>query len=100
MERNFRQGHGRAPDAHEIPLRLLLLRPATLKALAEEVGLPYKLFQAAANGVVTDAARTWPAAIAASAVTPAQKAKMKAFLERHPAVQAVRRRETANRQGS
>ena len=100
LEREFSKSQGRAPEAHEIPPRLLLLRPATLKALAEEVGLPYKLFQAAANSVVAAAARTWPAAIAASAVTPAQKSKMKAFLERHPAVQAVRRRETANSQGS
>lgn len=90
--REFTQANGRPPEARELPPRLLLLRPSTLKALAETVGLPYKLFQATANAVVAEAARRWPAAIDASPLTPTQKARMKAHLERQPAVQAIRRR--------
>lgn len=96
FEKDFRKTHGRAPGANELPWpKLLLLRPNTLKALAEEVGLPYKIFQATANTVVMAAASNWPAAIDASSVTPIQKDRMKALLERHPAVQSVRRREQA-----
>jgi serine/threonine-protein kinase HipA len=93
MEREFIKANGRPPEGKDVPAKLLLLRPSTLKALAEEVGLPYKLFQATANGVAAEAAAKWPAAIDASSLTPAQKDKMKAHLERHPAVQSIRRRE-------
>jgi serine/threonine-protein kinase HipA len=93
MEREFIKANGKPPEGKDVPAKLLLLRPSTLKALAEEVGLPYKQFQATANSVVTEAAAKWPAAIDASSITPNQKTKMKAHLERHPAVQSVRRRE-------
>ncbi|QIL74135.1 type II toxin-antitoxin system HipA family toxin (plasmid) [Diaphorobacter sp. HDW4B] len=74
--------------------KLQLLRPSTLKVLAEEVQLPYKLLQTTVDKVVTLAARTWPAAIDASELTAVQKTRMKSFLEGHPAVQAVRRRQS------
>lgn len=94
VQKDFAKEKGRPPGPNELPpVKLALLRPSTLKALAEEVGLPYKLFQAAADSVVTAAAGKWPEAIDASSVTPAQKERMKGLLERHPAIQAVRRRE-------
>lgn len=93
LAREFSKENGRAPGPAEIPQKLLLLRPSTLKAMAEEVGLPYKLFQATADDVVTAAASKWPEAIEASSVTSKQKERMKALLERQPAVQAIRRRE-------
>jgi hypothetical protein len=43
--------------------------------------------------VVKRAAAQWPAAIDASNVTGAQKTRMNEVLERHPAVQALRRRD-------
>lgn len=90
----FLKAHGREPrPGEEGPwARLLLLQPATLKALAERIGLPYKLLDKAASQVVKLAAARWPAAIDASEVTAQQKSRMKALLERHPAVQALRRR--------
>lgn len=93
LEREFTKAHGRPPAPGDLPVqKLLLLKPSTLKALAEEVGLPYKPFQAAADAVVRAAARTWPAAIDASPITSTQKKRIKGHLEHHPAVQAVRRR--------
>jgi len=94
LGREFAKANGRPPEPKELPpQKLLLLKPTTLKALAEEVGLPYKLLQSTADAVVTAAASKWPTTIEAGPVTPKQKARMKAHLERHPAVQAVRRRE-------
>lgn len=94
LEKDFLKERGRAPGPNELPaMKLLLLRPSTLKALAGEVGLPYRLFQSTADAVVTAAAAKWPAAIDSSAVTSTQKERMKGHLERHPAVRAVRRRE-------
>ena len=95
FDKAFRKSHGREPvgdEAIEWP-RLLLLRPATIKALAEEVGLPYKLFHSAVEKVVVVAARAWPAGIDASTLTPMQKGRMKALLERHPAIRSLRRRD-------
>lgn len=94
VAKDFERATGRPSEPHELPpMKLSLLRPSTLKALAEQVGLPYKLFQTTADSVVTAAAGKWPAAIDASSVTPLQKERMKGLLERHPAVQAIRRRE-------
>ncbi|CAN5406165.1 hypothetical protein BH11PSE7_BH11PSE7_23870 [soil metagenome] len=93
FESEFMKARGRPPKPNERPAqKLLLLRPSTLKALAEEVGLPYKIFQATADALVTAAVGSWPEAIDASSVTPMQKQKMKALLARHPAAQAVLRR--------
>lgn len=93
--KEFQNTHGRAPERDETSPwpKLLLLRPSTIKALAEEVGLPYKIFQATVNAVVSAAAKTWPASIESSALTSTQKERMKSLLQRHPAVQAVRRPE-------
>ncbi|MBF5006757.1 type II toxin-antitoxin system HipA family toxin [Diaphorobacter caeni] len=95
LERRHLAEHGEpmTPAQRAVASKLQLLRPSTLKALAEALRLPYKLLQTTVDKVVTDAANTWPAAIAASEITPAQKTRMTAFLERHPAVQAVRRRQ-------
>jgi serine/threonine-protein kinase HipA len=90
----FAKTHGRDPGpGEEAPWsRLLLLQPTTLKALAERIGLPYKRLDTVAAQVVKQAAAQWPAAIDASNVTSAQKTRMNEVLERHPAVQALRRR--------
>lgn len=69
--------------------KLKLLRPSTLKAMAEAVGLPYRLFQATADKVVKQAVKEWPALIANSGMTPAQKTKLLDFFNRQPAVQAA-----------
>jgi len=92
LSREFQKTQGRPPEGRELPQKLLLLRPLTLKTLAETVGLPYKQFQATADTVVRNAASRWPAAIDASTLTPAQKNKMKDHLEKQPAVKAARRR--------
>ncbi|MDO9438867.1 type II toxin-antitoxin system HipA family toxin [Hydrogenophaga sp.] len=94
-DKDFHQTHGRAPEEGEASpwKRLLLLSPATLKALAEAVGLPYKVFQRTADQVVQAAVKTWPAAIEAGALTARQRERMAAYLEEHPAVMGVRRRE-------
>lgn len=95
FRQRFVQEHGREPGREEEGRwsRLLLLRPATLKALAERIGLPYKLLERTASQVVKRAAEHWPAAIDAGPVTAEQKVRMKALLEAHPAVQALRRRQ-------
>lgn len=94
FRQQFAQEHGRDPGREEEGRwsRLLLLRPATLKALAERIGLPYKLLERTASQVVKRAAEHWPEAIDAGPVTAEQKGRMKALLEAHPAVQALRRR--------
>lgn len=91
----FVREHGREPAAQELSAwrRLLLLRPSTIKALAEEVGLPFKILQKVVAEVVKAASDQWPGAIEASLLTSTQKAKMNALLERHPAVQGYRKRE-------
>lgn len=90
----FAREHGREPSAEEAAAwrRLLLLRPSTIKALAEAVGLPVKILQKVVSEVVQAAASKWPHAIEMSQLTSTQKAKMMALLERHPAVQGYRRR--------
>lgn len=94
FRQHFAKEHGREPvTGEELPWsRLLLLQPTTIKALAERIGLPYKLLDKTASQVVKLAAERWPAAIDESNVAPEQKTRMKAMLERHPAVQALRRR--------
>jgi len=101
FRQRFAQEHGRDPGREEEGRwsRLMLLRPATLKALAERIGLPYKLLERTAGQVVKRAAEHWPAAIDAGPVTAEQKARMKALLEAHPAVQALRRRQGAGAAG-
>lgn len=98
FRQRFAKEHGRDPaQSEEGPWsRLLLLQPTTIKALAARIGLPYKLLERAASQVVKLAAERWPAAIDASHVTEEQKLRMKAMLERHPAVQALRRRSSAS----
>jgi len=70
--------------------KLLLLSARTIRALSEEIGLPYKLLHSTANKVVGCAARIWPSEIDDSLLTEKQKAKMKGLLARHPAIQAGR----------
>jgi serine/threonine-protein kinase HipA len=102
VAREFRQLHGHEPAAHELPrARVRLLNPTTIKRMAQMLQLPGKLLETTLKHVVEAAAKSWPAAIDASDITPQQKQRMKDHLQAQPAVQALRRRqETARSKAS
>lgn len=72
---------------------LYLARPSTLRVLGGLLQIAEKHLAAVVNDVVARAAKLWPDAIESSLMTGWQKMKLRAHLESHPAIAALRRRE-------